>query len=111
MARAPVAAPEDRSNSPPIISRETATAMIPSVAETSRMEAAPPAVPNSRETAQKKLQMTVAPTMAPISGRTNNRWNTPRYASRSSTPAEPAEASSAASASPASPAGSTVSDM
>ena len=33
---APVMAPAERSNSPPIISRDTATAMIPSVAATSR---------------------------------------------------------------------------
>ncbi len=36
IAVAPVMAPEERSNSPPIISRETATAMIPNLAATSR---------------------------------------------------------------------------
>ena len=36
IAVAPVMAPDERSNSPPIISSETATAMIPSVAATSR---------------------------------------------------------------------------
>ncbi len=86
MASAPVAAPDERSNSPPIISSETATAMMPRVAATSRIDEAPPAVPNSRDTAQKNAQMAAAPTMAPISGRTNNRWKTPRYASRSSAP-------------------------
>ncbi len=36
IAVAPVIEPDDRSNSPPIISSETATAMIPNVAATSR---------------------------------------------------------------------------
>ena len=36
IAVAPVMAPDERSNSPPIISSDTATAMIPSVAATSR---------------------------------------------------------------------------
>jgi hypothetical protein len=36
MAVAPVMAPEERSNSPPIMSSDTATAMMPSLAATSR---------------------------------------------------------------------------
>ena len=36
MAVAPVMAPDDRSNSPPIMRRDTATAMIPNLAATSR---------------------------------------------------------------------------
>jgi len=75
---APVDAPEERSNSPPIISIDTATAMIPRVAETSRMLEAPATVPNGMATAQKKIQIAMAPMMAPISGRISRRWNTPR---------------------------------
>ena len=81
---APVLEPADRSNSPPIISIDTATAMMPRVAATSRIEEAPPAVPNLVATAQKKIQIAMAPIEAPISGRMSRRWNTPRYASRSS---------------------------
>ncbi len=87
MPRAPVAAPDDRSNSPPIINIATATAMMPSVAETSRTPERPPAVPNWPETAQKNAPMAAAPTIAPISGRTSSRAKTPRYARRSSSTA------------------------
>ena len=75
---APVLAPDDRSNSPPTINIETATAMIPSVDALSMMFEAPLAVPNGTLTAQKKIQIPIAPIMAPISGRMKRRWNTPR---------------------------------
>ena len=78
MPSAPVAAPEERSNSPPIISRATATAMMPRVAETSSTTAWLPAVPNCSETAQKKSQMAAEPMTAPISGLTSIRVKTPR---------------------------------
>ena len=79
MPSAPVAAPDERSNSPPIISSATATAMMPSgEAATSRIDEAPLASPNLTETAQKKTQMKIAPMAAPISGRMSARWNTPR---------------------------------
>ncbi len=78
MPMAPVLAPDDRSNSPPIISIDTATAMMPSVAATSSIVDVPSAVPNCPATAQKKTQIAMAPIMAPISGRMNRRWNTPR---------------------------------
>ena len=85
MPSAPVAAPDERSNSPPIISSATATAMMPSgAAAWSRIDWAPLAWPNLTETAQKKTHTATAPMAAPISGRTSARWKTPRYASRSS---------------------------
>ena len=85
MPIAPVMAPAERSNSPPIISIETATPMIPSGddAKSIRFDA-PLAVPNGTVTAQKNTQMPTTPISAPISGRMNIRWNRPRYASRSS---------------------------
>ncbi len=78
MPKAPVAAPEDRSNSPPIINRATATAMMPSVEATSRMDAVPGVSPNTSETDQKKAQMANAAMTAPISGLTRSLANTPR---------------------------------
>ncbi len=93
---APVMAPDDRSNSPPIISIDTATAMMPSVAATSSTVDVPPTVPNCPATAQKNTQIATAPMMAPISGRMNNRWMTLRYASRSSAISAASAASTAA---------------
>ena len=79
MPMAPVMAPEERSNSPPTISMETATAMMPrgEEAKSTRL-AVPPAVPNGTETAQKKAQRPTTPMRAPISGRMKSRWKTPR---------------------------------
>jgi len=72
-------APDERSNSPPTISMETATAMIPrgDDAKSTRL-AVPPAVPNGTETAQKNAQSPTTPMSAPISGRMKRRWKTPR---------------------------------
>ena len=78
MPMAPVMAPDDRSNSPPIMSMETATAMMPKVAAMSSQPKVRPAVPKVSETAQKKDQMPTAPIMAPTSGRTKKRWKTDR---------------------------------
>ena len=75
MPIAPVMAPADRSNSPPTMSIETATAMMPSGEEAKSIRRdVPPAVPNGTETAQKKTQRPITPIMAPISGRMKRRW-------------------------------------
>ena len=50
----PVITPADRSNSPPIISSATATAMMPSVDATSVQRAAPPSVPNGRRDGEER---------------------------------------------------------
>ena len=86
MAVAPVIAPEDRSNSPPIISNATGTAMMPSSAATSRKLAVPPAVPNASDVSQNSSHTPARPSSAPISGRVSSCWIGPRYASRSSAP-------------------------
>ena len=70
---APVMAPDDRSNSPPIISIETATAMMPSVAAVSSHVNVWPTVPKVPEAAQKKIQIPAAPMRPPTSGRTKSR--------------------------------------
>ena len=56
-----------------------APAMMPSGldAKSTRL-AVPPAVPNGTDTAQKKTHRPMTPIMAPISGRMNSRWKTPR---------------------------------
>ena len=69
MAVAPVMAPEDRSNSPPIISRATGTAMMPKVAATSKKLAVPPTVPNRSDACQNRIHTDRTPSRAPISGR------------------------------------------
>ena len=70
---APVMAPAERSNSPPTISIDTATAMMPSGDEAkSMMFDAPLAVPNGIATAQKNTHSPTTPIRAPISGRMNS---------------------------------------
>ena len=64
---APVIAPAERSNSPPTISIDTATAMMPSGLEAkSTRLAVPPAVPKGTDTAQKKTHRPMTPIMAGI---------------------------------------------
>ena len=65
----PVITPAERSNSPPIISSATATAMIPSVEATSVQFAMPLSVPNASVVTQKNAQTTSAPSSEPTSGR------------------------------------------
>src|SRR5919106_6081230 len=68
---APIIEPIERSNSPPIISMQAATAMIPSCAETSRKLITPSAVnmPLPRATKAKKMNTRMVPATAPSSGR------------------------------------------
>ena len=75
---APVITPAERSYSPPIINRETATAMMPSGAATSKKFAVLPAVPNLSPLPQKNAHTTTAPISAPISGEMSNRFRGPR---------------------------------
>ncbi len=65
----PVMAPADRSNSPPIISSATATAMMPIVEAPRSQVLAPGAVAKTLVVAAKKTKITTAATSAPISGR------------------------------------------
>jgi len=73
MPMAPVLAPEERSNSPPIMSTDTATAMMPRVDAVSSQFWVWPAVPKLSDTAQKNVQTPITPMMAPISGWMNSR--------------------------------------
>ena len=63
------ATPVERSNSPPIISKDTPTAMIPIVEDPYRMVARAPGWVNVGDTNAKKMKRTIAPTRAPTSGR------------------------------------------
>src|SRR3954467_15746760 len=65
--------PEDRSNSPPIISSATPTATIPIVDEAYRTVANEGSVRNAGAIAKKKMKIAIAATTAPISGRVNTR--------------------------------------
>src|SRR4051812_25652458 len=65
----PVMAPADRSNSPPIISIATATAMIPIVDADRSHVAAPGRVANTSVVTVKNAKITTAASSAPISGR------------------------------------------
>src|SRR6188472_1312277 len=69
------ATPVERSNSPPIISKDTPTAMIPIVEEPYSTVAKAFGWVNVGETNAKKTNRTIAPTRAPISGRPSNFWN------------------------------------
>ena len=64
----PVMAPADRSNSPPIISKDTATAMIPMVDAPRSQVLAPAAVAKASVVTAKKTKITTAATSAPLSG-------------------------------------------
>ena len=63
------ATPVERSNSPPIISKDTPTAMIPIVEDPYRMVARASGWVNVGDTNAKKMKRTIAPTRAPTSGR------------------------------------------
>ena len=64
----PVITPADRSNSPPIISSATTTAMMPSVEATSVQLATPPSVRKLPAVAAKNSPTASAPISAPSSG-------------------------------------------
>jgi len=74
----PVMTPAERSNSPPIINRATATAMMPSGAAPSSHEADVAAVENFSLVAQKSAQTMMVPMRAPISGEISMRCMGPR---------------------------------
>ncbi len=78
------ATPVERSNSPPIISKDTPTAMIPMVELPYRMVARALGWVKVGETNAKKTKRTIAPTRAPTSGRPRSFWNGLRLATRSS---------------------------
>ena len=78
------ATPVERSNSPPIISSDTPTAMIPIVELPYRTVARALGWVNVEETNAKKMKRTIAPTRAPTSGRPRSFWNGLRLATRSS---------------------------
>ncbi len=65
--------PEDRSNSPPIMSRATPTATIPMVEEAYRTVANEGRVRNAGAIAKKKMKIAIAAATAPISGRVSTR--------------------------------------
>src|SRR5829696_1121674 len=81
----PVITPAERSNSPPIISRATATAGMPSVEATSVQLAAPSSVPNGSAVSAKNTPITAAASSAPSSGRRSRRVMKLTSARRSST--------------------------
>ena len=80
----PVIAPAERSNSPPIISRATATAMMPMVEAERSQVLAPLAVAKTSVVTAKKTKTTIAATRAPTSGRLSSRPTTETDANRSS---------------------------
>ncbi len=65
----PIIAPAERSNSPPIISMATATAMMPTDEALKIHVLAPAGSTKASVWVAKNRKMTRAPTMAPISGR------------------------------------------
>ena len=66
----PIIEPTDKSNSPPIIKRAAATAIIPKLAETSKKLIVPYAlnIPVSPATIPKKIKTSIDPPRAPSSG-------------------------------------------
>src|SRR5918996_4022599 len=84
---APIMEPIERSNSPPIINIEAATAMMPSWAETSRKLMTPSGEnrPLPPATMPKKMNTRMAPATAPSSGRAINLRTSGVCAIRSST--------------------------
>ena len=80
----PVITPDDRSNSPPIISSATATAMMPSVDATSVQRAMPLSVANCSAVTAKNRNTAPAPIIAPSSGRWSSLVRNETFASRSS---------------------------
>ena len=81
----PVITPADRSNSPPIISSATTTAMMPSVDATSVQLATPPSVRKLPAVATKNSPTASAPISAPSSGLRSSFVARLTSASRSST--------------------------
>ena len=78
------ATPVERSNSPPIISRDTPTAMMPMVEDPYSTVANELGWMKVDETTEKKTNRTIAPTRAPTSGRPSSFWNGLRRPIRSS---------------------------
>src|SRR6476620_11258171 len=78
------ATPVERSNSPPIISRATPTAMMPIVELPYRTVASELGCRKTGAMAEKNTKSTRAPTRAPISGRTSSFWRGFRALTRSS---------------------------
>ena len=72
-AEVTTATPADRSNSPPIISSATPTATMPMVEEAYSTVANAGSVRNGGATAKKKMKITIAAAIAPISGRVRTR--------------------------------------
>ncbi len=81
----PVMTPAERSNSPPIMSRATATAGMPSVEATSVQLAMPSSVMNSDVVTVKNTATAIAASAAPSSGRRSSLVARLTCASRSST--------------------------
>src|SRR2546430_2671247 len=98
-----VITPADRSNSPPIMSSATGTAISPRVEASSNQLATPPMVRKLLVTKEKNRNTSTAPSSALISGRTTSRSSTRDRPSRSS--AAGADASTVATALPGSPLG------
>ncbi len=80
----PVSTPADRSNSPPIMSRAMATAMMPSVEAGSSQLATPSADRKTSDCEEKNAKTATAPTTEPSSGRISRRRGHPPPATRSS---------------------------
>src|SRR4249919_2378476 len=81
----PVMTPAEMSNSPPIMSRPTATAMMPYVDAMSSQFEIPAAELNTDDWAEKNTKTTIAPITEASSGRTRSRRSRPTWATRSST--------------------------
>src|SRR4051794_19234322 len=71
--------PADRSNSPPIMSRPTATATMPIVEDWYSTVKREGAERKEGATTRKKMKMTMAATSAPISGRASRRLDRPSW--------------------------------
>src|SRR4051794_28324564 len=72
--------PDDRSNSPPIISRATPTATIPMVEDAYSTVANDGSVRNAGAIVKKKMKIAIAAAAAPISGRVSIREISDRLA-------------------------------
>src|SRR5829696_582086 len=85
----PVITPADRSNSPPIMSRATATATMPRVEAGSSQFATPEGLRNTSDSSAKNTKTMTTPISAPSSGLSSSRRTTPTPATRSSTARSP----------------------
>ena len=83
--RPPISAPDDRSNSPPIISNATATDMMPSVAAGFRYAEIAFTLKKFSVAAEKNANTASAPMMEPNSGRVSTFFKMPALINRSST--------------------------